>query len=101
MTFAMAEHAIWTTQLDYLRKANHEFDFSKYARRLKAVRTNEYKYIWSSDGRDELYNIRQDPEELNNLIETKPEKARELKALLKEWLNSFEPYRPGTAQQVR
>ena len=88
---------IW---LDNLKKANPQFDVSIYARRLKAVRTEEFKYIWASDGQDELYNIRQDPAELNNLIETKPDKARELRALLKQWLNSFEPYRPEAALQV-
>jgi arylsulfatase A-like enzyme len=100
-SFAIAEYAIGLLWLDWLKESNSQFDVSKYTRRLKTVRTEEFKYIWASDGRDELYNIRQDPEELNNLIETMPEKAVELKALLKEWLNSFEPYRPGTAQQVR
>jgi arylsulfatase A-like enzyme len=76
-------------------------DASKYARRLKTIRTEEYKYIWSSNGQDELYNIREDPGELNNLIEVEPEKAAELKALLKQWLNSFETYRPGVADQIR
>ena len=76
-------------------------DVYKYARRLKTIRTEEYKYIWASDGKDELYNIREDPGELNNLIDVEPEKATELKALLKEWLNSFETYRPGEADQIR
>jgi len=80
---------------------NHQFDISTYVRRLKTVRTEEFKYIWASDGCDELYNIRLDPEELNNLIDVKPEKARELKALLTEWLNSFELYRPEAAKQVQ
>ena len=100
-SFAIAEYEIFARVLHELKDANPEFDVSKYARRLKTVRTEEFKYIWASDGHDELYNIQLDPEELNNLIETKPEKARELSALLKEWLNSFEPYRAGTAQQVQ
>jgi arylsulfatase A-like enzyme len=99
-SFAIAEYAIGLLWLDWLEKNNSQFDVSKYARRLKTVRTEKFKYIWASDGRDELYDIRQDPEELNNLVETKPEKARELRALLKQWLNSFEPYRPEAALQV-
>ena len=98
--FAIAEHAVWGWWLDKLKRANHKFDVSKYARRLKTIRTEEFKYIWASDGCHELYNIRQDPEELNNLIETNPEKARELGVLLAEWLNSFETYRPESAQEV-
>ena len=98
--FAIAEHAVWSGWLDKLIETRLQFDASMYARRLKAVRTEEFKYIWASDGHDELYNIRQDSEELNNIIETNPEKAREMTALLKEWLNSFELNRPGAAQQV-
>jgi len=81
--------------------ANKQFDIAKYSNRLKSVRTDEFKYIWSSDGHDELYNIRLDPGELNNLVETEPEKAEELKALLIEWLDSFRLYRPETNHQVR
>jgi len=89
----VAEYAIFGNVLELLTRANPSFDVSTYARRLKAIRTEELKYIWSSDGRDELYHISQDPGELNNLIDTEPEKARELKGLLNEWLESFEPYR--------
>ena len=99
-SFAIAEYAIGYLWFDKLKNANPEFDISIYARRLKTVRTEEFKYIWASDGRDELYNIQRDPGELNNLIETYDEKSQELKALLKEWLNSFELYRPEAAQQV-
>ncbi len=99
--FAVAELAITKDTLDELKNINPNFDTSIFARRLKTIRTEEFKYIWASNGRDELYNIRQDPDELNNLIETEPEKARELKALLREWLNSFEPYRPGSARLLR
>jgi len=100
-SFAIGEYRPMAWLLDELKERDPQFDVSKYARRLKTVRTEEFKYIWVSDGHDELYNIQRDPEELNNLIETKPDKARELSALLKEWLNSFEPYRAGTAQQVQ
>jgi len=98
--FTIAEHGIWLKVLDTLKRKNPKFDASIYARRLKAVRTEQFKYVWASDGRDELYDIYRDPKELNNLIETQPEKARELKALLVDWLDSFETYRPGVAQEV-
>ena len=88
----VAEYAIFGNVLELLTRANPSFDVSTYARRLKAIRTGEFKYIWSSDGTDALYNIRQDPGELSNLIEAEPEKAREMKGLLDEWLDSFEPY---------
>ena len=67
LPFAIAELAILQPCLNELVKANPSVDISIYSRRLKAIRTNEFKYIWTSDGRDELYNIREDLGELNNL----------------------------------
>ena len=64
---AIAEHEILQDVLNKLIKANPSLDISTYSRTLKAIRTNEFKYIWTSDGRDEVYNIREDPKELNNL----------------------------------
>lgn len=69
-----------------------EFDLSPYDRELRAIRTEDYKYIWASDGRDELYNIRVDPQEKENLISTQPEEAQELRQMLEEWLKGFTPY---------
>jgi len=103
-TFAIAEYELHYQSFDMLKGTGFTqlfTDVHKFARRLKTIRTEEYKYIWASDGRDELYNIREDPGELNNLIQVEPEKAAELKALLKEWLNSFETYRPGEAEKIR
>jgi len=98
--FAIAEYALHYGAFGFLRWYG-DIDVYRWAHRLKTIRTDEFKYIWSSNGQDELYNIREDPGELNNLIEVEPEKAAELKALLKEWLNSFETYRPGAADQIR
>jgi len=80
MTFAIAEYALHS---DVLKMGQPKFDVAKFARRLKTVRTGEFKYIWGSDGHDELYNVFRDPSELENLIETEPETALELKTLLK------------------
>ena len=99
--FAISENRVTYEALHLIHDAKINAEVSKYARRLKTIRTEEFKYIWSSDGMDELYNIREDPEELNNLIEVEAEKAAELKARLKEYLNSFETYRPGEAKQIQ
>ena len=101
LKFAIAEFAFSFNPCQIMLNRNSKFDISSYVRRLKTVRTDEYKYIWASDGQDELYNIRLDPAELENIIEAEPGKAEELKALLIEWLNSFEPYRPEAAKKVR
>jgi len=36
----------------------------------------DYKFIWSSNGAHELYDISADPEENRNLVEKEPEVAR-------------------------
>lgn len=54
--------------------------------RLNRVRhaffADGWKYIHSSDGKHELYNLPEDPHELSNQIDHEPERAREMLALL-------------------
>ena len=61
-----------------------------FARELKALFLNNYKYIKEytreSKGQAELYDIDSDPGELYNLIDTMPEKAKEMEMKLMEWL---------------
>jgi arylsulfatase A-like enzyme len=51
-------------------------------RRAKAIQDGRFKYLWTSDGQDALYDIQADPLERTNLIGKLPDKARELKAIL-------------------
>lgn len=91
--YIIAEQEIPFDDVDRLKRANKCFDAFPYSGILKVLRTEEFKYIWSSTGRDELYQIKDDPEELNNLISTHPKKAKELKNSLKTILSSFDHYR--------
>ncbi|MDZ4288950.1 MAG: sulfatase [Prosthecobacter sp.] len=51
-----------------------------------AVRLGDWKLIeWYEDGRRELYNLREDLEEKNDLAASKPDKVQELAALLAKW----------------
>jgi len=61
----------------------------KYDRQLISIRTREAKYIYSSDGKDEFYDMKKDPNELNNLIYSKDPRIVELKEKLRPWLNDF------------
>lgn len=65
-------------------------DVSKYDRALKMIRTDRYKYIWSSKGDNELYDLQVDPGELHNIISEFPGIAASLDRQLAEWSNSFE-----------
>ena len=55
-------------------------------RRWKAIRVGDDKYHWASDGHDLLFDLRSDPGERNNLIDTHPEKAMEMRRMLENFL---------------
>jgi len=56
----------------------------------KAARTKRYKYIWSSNGNDRLFDVMKDPDERWNIIEKKPEIAGKLQKALEKKLLSME-----------
>jgi arylsulfatase A-like enzyme len=56
-----------------------------------AVRQNDFKLIeFFENGKIELYNLKDDLGEKNNLAGTMPEKAQELHRLIKEWRKSID-----------
>ncbi len=62
----------------------------KYDRTLRSIRADSIKYIWSSNGDSELYDLSADPGETRNLIEERGEEAMALEGKLTDWLTSFE-----------
>jgi arylsulfatase A-like enzyme len=58
-----------------------------YLRRLRAVRTLRWKFIWSSNGRHELYDAVSDPAETADLAADRPDTVREMIALLNTGLS--------------
>jgi arylsulfatase A-like enzyme len=65
-----------------LRKGSSGDSLLHYPRKLWAVRTAQYKYIESSDGSSELYNVEQDPEELHDVAGEEPREIVTLRELL-------------------
>lgn len=57
-------------------------------RSLRAIYEGDYKYIWASNNKHELYNLREDPQELNNLFEQMPEIAFEMEKKLDQWVQT-------------
>ena len=57
---------------------------------LKAARTKKYKYIWHASGEDKLYDVLRDPDERWDIIDQRPEVARELQKKLEKFLMSIE-----------
>jgi arylsulfatase A-like enzyme len=64
----------------------HRFDPVAFRRDLRGVRQGDLKYIWSSDGRDELYDLRKDPRETMNLVDTEPGLLASLRKVHDAWL---------------
>ena len=62
--------------------------FLEKENRIKAVRTNDWKYISNIDkSTDELYYLRDDPLETENVALENPRQVEELKSRLHEWMN--------------
>ena len=86
---AIAEYLEPQPPLQVLRNRYPGFDGSRYDRTLRAVRASNYKYVWASDGSDELYDLSKDPAEEHNIISAEEGQAGHLRASLEEWLSSF------------
>jgi arylsulfatase A-like enzyme len=66
-------------------------DHAYLARDLKVLYRGNYKYIWASDGRSELYDIIADPLEQNNLITKNSELVQNMEKELGQWKHTFQP----------
>lgn len=62
---------------------------------FRAIEMEGYKFIWASDGRHELYNLRADPDETKNLIKTERERAGRMAAELDACVSRAQLYDPA------
>jgi hypothetical protein len=69
----------------------------RFRTKLSAILKGDYKYIAGSDGSEELYNLRKDPEERNNSVSDLKEEREKLRGCLLEWQDAVEP-RANAAQ---
>ena len=67
-------------------------EFTQYIRDIKSYRTLSEKYIWGSDGWNELYDLAADPLEKENLIDRRSEQAQFLSQKLSEWNETLRPH---------
>jgi arylsulfatase A-like enzyme len=75
------------------------FDITPFEVSYTAIRKGEYKLIRASDGRRELYQLKDDPGETHNLAGKNPEKTKELEGLLDRWLKDYHlPSQPGLTE---
>lgn len=87
--FALAEHFKPVQFFERILRVNPDFDVRRYNRSLKAWRSTEEKYVWSSDGRDELYDLTEDPGQKENIARVKTDRVKELCAQLEDFLKTL------------
>lgn len=66
-------------------------------RRLKSIQSDRLKYVWASDGSEEIYDLRTDPREAHNRIDAMPHEAKRLRGMLESRVGALRPeaYRQG------
>lgn len=89
----ISEYPAWMKNvvIDSLPKNFPGCDLSYWTQSLRAVYADRYKYISSSGGRQELYDLFLDPLEKNNLAEAQPAAVREMAELLETALARCQP----------
>jgi len=95
--YALAEYPTPQPSIDTLRDRYEQVrtDLSQYDRRLRSVRTTDWRYVEASDGRNELYEIDETGDE-RDLVESAPDVEAELERVLDETLGPFDEV-PGEA----
>ena len=70
-------HPIWGKRFNRVRRAWYE---------------SPYKYIASSDGQHELYDLRRDPKELKDVIHEQKEQAKDISSRFMEYFSRLKPF---------
>lgn len=78
--------ATFTEPFISVAQAYPEFDPNAWKQKLRAFQYGDFKLIWSNDGDHELYEVKVDPLETNDLFESEPERAQELLAELETFV---------------
>ncbi len=87
--FVIAENDRPLNGIDLMKKKYPAFDTAQIDRRMRMLRTRTHKLIWYDDGQTEVYDLRNDPEELENIADREPELREQLVARLEAWTESL------------
>lgn len=88
-TWALAEHDRAMQCFERYLSCDPNADIRWVDRSLKAYYRGRYKYIWASNGNDELYDLSQDPVEKRNLAAKQPKRVQAMRQELEELLLSL------------
>ncbi len=93
----VAERYLPTLGMKWLFDAQDAKGFA-FIRRLKCIQNSRYKFVWSSNGAEALYDLSADPMEQENVISELPEEAKQLRKLLADRVGGLKTYVPGVAE---
>ena len=88
--WALIEYNKSVQQFFLIWRKYPDFDIRRYNYWFKALRTLKYKYIWYSNGIDELYDLENDPGEKRNIAHENPDLVRKMMNELEKILLSLE-----------
>lgn len=75
-------------------------ELEKFGRQLRTIRTKEYKLIRMSSGDVDLYDLDNDPDELNKISNSQQMIYEELESKLDAWLESFNHASGGESEEM-
>lgn len=82
-----------------VKNNNPDWNPSAWMRSLRAIYSGDHKFIEGSDGRTELFDMRTDYAEKDNLSNKHPERVKQLKTVLAEKVRAFSAPAPRQAQR--
>jgi len=59
-------------------------DTGQFTSALRCVRTDQYKFVWSSGGKHQLYDLSYDPDETTNILDKEPQIGQRLQQVLEQ-----------------
>jgi hypothetical protein len=83
--------AVEELPLDFAKGLDPKFDDSPWRRHYRAYQEGPLKFIWSSDGRHELFDRGSDPQELVDLSSKQPDAAAQLAKQLDGYVGGLTP----------
>ncbi len=82
-------------RLAHAQRRNPLFDFQPHICHMAAVVRDGWRLIYRANGCHELYNLRDDPDEQNDLLATSPQPAAALMQIVQQWQQQAIPH-PAT-----
>jgi arylsulfatase A-like enzyme len=87
---ALIEYNKSVQQFFLIWRRHPDFDIRCFNYKIKALRNLKYKYIWYSNGIDELYDLENDPGEKRNIAKEQPDIVKKMRSSMERMLLSID-----------